>query len=286
MGTSWKDPAIAVHLVCSLVTATASVGAATVTAGGTSTYIVVNPPVLHCSPGWVLADDRCVPSTPICGSDSILVDHTCKPQTRTCGADSVRVSEGCLPKTKPKTMVPGDTVIGEDIAHRQATFRHYIVSEDYTWVLGSSSAVALDDTEVSEESFIHYLQSPGIQLQLEAATSGIIAVGTASKEGSQSTEIQRAHGRAVRLNSWIRRVFPGSVDRYTLTVGQYRCMRTPRTSPEQRKIILIAILAKDDEVDVQQALRDALAKDSAFPELHCYTTFELESHATAPERRE
>jgi hypothetical protein len=175
----------------------------------------------------------------------------------------------------------GPVVRGVDRGNKPASFRHYIVTDAYNWVFGSSSEVALSGSPRTE-AFLAYLQTEGIQRQLRAAAEGIIAVGTASEEGNIGTEVQRAGQRANTLIAWVRGAYPGQVDLYTLTLGQYRCPDRQRSSDLHRRIILIASLEKDPETNVAEALKDALAKDPAFPDMNCYSNFGLDAHSTAP----
>jgi hypothetical protein len=181
-------------------------------------------------------------------------------------------------------MQSGTSLTGKDPSGRAAVFRHYITSQEFNWELRSSSNVQLNGAGGVEE-FLRYLRSDGVQAQLREGSDGLIAVGTASEEGAEARETERARARANALVSWIHQTFPERVDLYALTLGQHDgCARARRAPHMQRRVMLIAVLEKAagmSAADVEHALKNALRGDPAFPDLHCYSRFELTPHSIA-----
>ena len=118
-------------------------------------------------------------------------------------------------------------------------------------------------------------------------TFGIISVGTASCEGAKSSENKRAEKRAVTLDQWLNQAFRKyddlkNTERYTLNLGQYKrkCLsKTEKTKQQtalQGRVIIIGITYRDKDVNLSQALRDAIIKrpDLSF-DIKKYSSFDL-----------
>ncbi len=152
------------------------------------------------------------------------------------------------------------SVRGEDSEGKAAEFRIYILSNEYNWKILETTQVEQGGRPVDLSKV---LEARGVRRVMETAID-IIAAGTASFEGSKLREETRAGDRADQLVSWVRQSVaflndpPGI---YRLNLGKFMkggSYTSPRATAYQRKVILVAVLEKDEGVALDKALWDAL----------------------------
>jgi hypothetical protein len=138
---------------------------------------------------------------------------------------------------------------GYDSSHRRLPFTIYVLSQDFTWKLESTSELQGSDS----------LVGPDLAAAVNRAYD-VFCVGTASFEGGVRREEARAWQRAETLAGWVRPVIadPDRTRVYTLNAGQYVGPEAVE-SPSQRKAILIATGAHETGVNLGEALRAGMA---------------------------
>ena len=174
-------------------------------------------------------------------------------------------------------------VKGVDENDNKGEFKFIILSEKYNWDYESDDQIELK----GEGANISQLLSGEDMILNFGETFGIISVGTASCEGAKSSENKRAEKRAVTLDQWLNQAFRKyddlkNTERYTLNLGQYKrkCLsKTEKTKQQtalQRRVIIISITDRDKDVNLSQALRDAIIKrpDLSF-DIKKYSSFDL-----------
>lgn len=166
---------------------------------------------------------------------------------------------------------------GADAAGRTASFELLLLSRAITWVRGSTSEIARNGEELSEEQVVAEVIGADVKGRL-AASLEIIAAGAASAEGDVDTETERAGERAVTTARWVRQAAPDKPVS-TLNLGQYqaRCASDGGAADTgwQRPLLIIGVLRKDDTVRLDEALRDAMSGKTNLPSPSCYSLFEL-----------
>jgi hypothetical protein len=173
---------------------------------------------------------------------------------------------------------PGTTTDarGHDSNGKEASFKIFVFSRDFAWVYQSDREVEYQGTP---EDIGPHLRSLGLQQNFRNAKA-LIAVGAASQEGTESVEKDRAQRRAERLQRWIKENVAGTQRLYTLSMGRFvgptiKSATAAQTAP-QRSIVIVAIVAEEENVIVVEALKSALAEEQAFPfELDRYSAFDL-----------
>ncbi|HTG35087.1 MAG TPA: hypothetical protein VLB76_19395 [Thermoanaerobaculia bacterium] len=177
-------------------------------------------------------------------------------------------------------------------------FRVVIFSEAYSWVYERDDRVQLNGQVLTGDDFVHRLESAkGLQEVLGKAHE-LVAVGTASCEGSEWTsEDDRAMNRAAELKAWIEdaRSWPDNVSRptrslHTLGLGRYWHDRTqgqacdpahPIDTSGQRKVILMAVLQHEAGTDLRSCIDQILHRDNQLrPLLSHYSRFDLDEAPT------
>jgi len=151
-------------------------------------------------------------------------------------------------------------ITGVDESGRSATYRIVLLSGEYYWKQGSTTAVVNSDG--NEVALEQKLAGNGIASLLNRS-SDLVAIGTASCVGGIAEEETRALDRARNLIAWLRQVpLSQSVEgMFLVNLGQYDepCGYGPREQ-EQRMVIIVGVADKQPGVDVRQSFRDALER--------------------------
>jgi hypothetical protein len=164
---------------------------------------------------------------------------------------------------------------------KRATFKVVVFSEAYNWQIKSVKDLEINGEKKSDDEFLRILSSEGYR-QIMGDAQEIVVAGTASCEGDQWwDEESRALKRSLKLRelversrSWQGRDRP-TRSIHTLNLGRYQadadCGRPqvcqgsrPDETWNQRKIILMAILERDADLDKEQianCIRESVRKD-------------------------
>lgn len=152
----------------------------------------------------------------------------------------------------------------EDAQGKRASFRILLFSDEFRWRM--SSHVALENRDTAPD-FTNEMRAV-----LENAEE-IICVGESSEEVSMAVpptraraeEERRAARRADQIALWIRQAISKPIPIRKLNVGQH--MPTPSTkkgdTSDQRRMVIVLVLDRDESVNLDQALRNAMAQESA-----------------------
>jgi hypothetical protein len=156
---------------------------------------------------------------------------------------------------------------GADAAGRTADFRLYVLSDAYTWSLGSSSRIEDAGTPVDLPALIG---SPEFSARF-CASKAVFSLGTASFGGARSTNHRLAGERASTISDGLgarRTACPaGRIPLlFAVNMGQYARPSSAGDagSAAQRRVIIVA--AEDIAIDInlEQALRAGLAAQDVF----------------------
>ena len=205
-------------------------------------------------------------------------------------------------KTHADVYAPTCTISG-----RKVEFRVVVFSDVYSWVFGETDRVKINGRVLDEGKFRDRLQSPALQ-KIMADPSKVIVVGTASCEGSEDSEEERAADRAWTLKQWVEEERPwgkGNSEKQTgiphaLSLGHWRderdshCKGSSSDSEEtwyQRRVILMAVRMKDGpplaNADFQSCVKQGLKDDPELEKLDQllnhysrYSRFELDKKWT------
>ena len=181
-------------------------------------------------------------------------------------------------KWSPSTVV--FPIAGVDANGRQAAFEIVVLTKDYSWVHGSSDELALRGARLAEADIDLEVFRPEIRDGLQRSIE-LIAVGVASQEGAIGTETARAGKRSRTAARWIATVSPESKKIWLLNLGQYQTACATEAVADtswQRPFVMIGIVRMDDDVDLGEALTDAMSGKSNLPAPKCYSRFELDRY--------
>jgi hypothetical protein len=148
----------------------------------------------------------------------------------------------------------------KDDAGRRASFRIMLFSDEFRWRINSYDAI--------EQGGNRPQFTPEMKAVLNSATE-IICVGASSEEIPPGTsfaqgrlqEERRAGRRAERTAVWVREALNRPIPVRKLNVGHHAPTGTDDTS-DQRRMVIILVLDHDDEANIDQSLRSAMAGES------------------------
>jgi hypothetical protein len=168
-------------------------------------------------------------------------------------------------------------VEGKDAQGRNAAFDFIILTEDYTWVKGSTNQVEGRTGIVPDAETAQRVINPQIRDAL-SSSSDLIAVGLASLEGDQAAEEERANQRSQTVTRWMETIATPDKGIWRLNLGQYN--KTCKTQEDvntsfQRPLILIGVRSKEQGANLQEALADAISGKKNLPSRDCYSRFDL-----------
>lgn len=163
---------------------------------------------------------------------------------------------------------------GHDSTGNTAIFDVIALSKEYNWIYERSDSVELNGIS---KDIVPHLLSGGLQQRFRES-QGVIAVGAASEEGPEFRETDRAAERARQLTVWLREAVKSPAPIYSLNLGQFTgaTLGDPEVTRLQRRVVILSIIRHDPEVDISEALWNALSRSSSFPmKLDEYTRFDL-----------
>ncbi len=168
-------------------------------------------------------------------------------------------------------------VEGFDKQNRRGLFDIVVLKKQFLWVRSSYNQLERDGVVIPLATVAETIFDRDMQYALESA-SDIIAVGTASQEGAVKVEIARANRRARETAKLIKSTLENKVPIWVLNLGQYRdpCEDCEAIETNwQRPFIVIAVVRKDENLNLKEALRDAMRGRSKLPSTQRYSDFKF-----------
>jgi hypothetical protein len=169
------------------------------------------------------------------------------------------------------------TIEGKDKAGRRGVFDVVVLNKSFLWVRGSSDELEKDGKTIARADLSAAVLDEEVRAALLDAKE-VIAVGTASQEGSAAEEQARAERRARTAAQLVGGAVTANVPVWTLNLGQYRdpCedCETGGTS-WQRPFIVIAVKSLEPDANMGEALADAMTGKERLPSPQSYSGFAL-----------
>ena len=161
----------------------------------------------------------------------------------------------------PKEVVH-DVIVrnARDEAGHRASFRVLLFTDEFRWRLSSADALE----QLQEPNF-----TPEMKNVLNQAKE-VIAVGASSEEivqglsvdAARKREEARAGRRAERIALWVRQALSNPIPVRKLNVGHHIATKGFTETSDQRRVVIILVLERDADTNVDQALRAAMALES------------------------
>jgi hypothetical protein len=159
--------------------------------------------------------------------------------------------------------VASDVIVrnARDQQGRRASFRVLLFTDEFRWRLSSYESL---ESSLQPPTF-----TPEMKSVLDRAKE-IIVVGASSEEivpglsldAGRKREEDRAARRAGRIALWVRQALSNPVPVRKLNVGHHMPTRTKDDTSDQRRVVIILVLDREDGTNVDEALRAAMALES------------------------
>ena len=148
-----------------------------------------------------------------------------------------------------------------DAKGRRASFRIMLLTDDFRWRLSSTSAV--ERAEGMEFS-------PQMKAALNDAKE-IICVGASSEELPSGVtgnlgrvaEERRAARRAEQIAKWVKTAIGRDIPVRKLNVGYHAPTGELLDTSDQRRVVIILVLEREESTNIDQALRAAMTAEAA-----------------------
>ena len=148
----------------------------------------------------------------------------------------------------------------KDDEGRKATFRILLFSDEFRWRINSYDSLEQGG------------KRPQFTTEMKAvlnSASEIIAVGASSEElppgasfpQGRAQEERRAARRAEKIAVWVREALNRPIPVRKLNVGHHAPTGSDDTS-DQRRMVIILVLEHDDDTNIDQSLKSAMAGES------------------------
>ena len=165
---------------------------------------------------------------------------------------------------------------GYDKQNRYAKFLFVALSDRFSWAKGETNVLILDGKRLNEDEVKKTIFND--LSKLITVSGGLIAIGTSSQEGTRIKEEERALLRSEQLASWLKTGINSNKGLYRLSLGQYikqsADFKRVKTN-YQRPAVIVCILDWDINVDMLQALTNAMLKQRDLPNPENYSTLKF-----------
>ena len=148
-----------------------------------------------------------------------------------------------------------------DDAGRRATFRLMLFTDEFRWKLSSTASL--------ENGLVEPEFTDAMKAVLDNAKE-IICVGASSQElpagvpleQARAAEERRAARRAEQTAVWVRKALTRPIPIRKLNVGHHAPTARVSDTSDQRRMVIILVLERDDQTNLDQALRAAMERES------------------------
>ena len=159
--------------------------------------------------------------------------------------------------------VSNDVIVrnAKDEQGRRASFRVLLFTDEFRWRMSSYESL---ESRLAVPSF-----TPEMKAVLDKARE-IIVVGASSEEivpglsldAGRKREEVRAGKRAERIAVWVRQSLSKPIPVRKLNVGHHMPTEKSNDTSDQRRVVIILVLEREEGTNVDQALRSAMALES------------------------
>ena len=166
-----------------------------------------------------------------------------------------------LPPTPPE--VSRDVLVTnvEDGMGRRASFRILLFTDEFRWRLNSYDALDADPERPKFTQEMKTVLNDAREIICVGASSEEVPAGVSFADG-RAHEEKRAARRAERIAMWVREVLSKPIPVRKLNVGHHSPTGRPNDTSDQRRVVIILVLDYDEDTNLDQALRAAMARES------------------------
>jgi hypothetical protein len=159
--------------------------------------------------------------------------------------------------------VASDLIVrnAKDEQGRRASFRVLLFTDEFRWRMSSYESL---ESRLEEPAFTREMKAvldKAREIIVVGASSEEIVPGVSLEVGRKREEV-RAGKRAERIAMWVRQALSKPVPVRKLNVGHHMPTGKASDTSDQRRVVIIIVLAREDGTNVDEALRSAMALES------------------------
>ena len=176
-------------------------------------------------------------------------------------AGELRAAMRVVPPKPPEVM--RDVVVRNvtDLMGRRASFRILLFSDEFRWRLNSAEVLQNGPTRPDFTAEMKAVLNDAQEIICVGASSEEIPKGVSFEQG-RAEEERRAARRAERIALWVRSVVSRPIPIRKLNIGHHQTTGRPQDTSDQRRVVIILVLDRDDSTNVDEALRSAMMRES------------------------
>jgi hypothetical protein len=166
-----------------------------------------------------------------------------------------------VPPTPPE--ISHDLIIrnAKDALGLNTSFRILLFTDEFRWRLNSFDALEKEGARPQFTDAMVSVLNSAKEIICVGASSEEIPAGTSLTAGRELEE-KRAARRAEKIAVWVREVLGRPIPVRKLNVGHHTPTGADDTS-EQRRVVIILVLDHDEDANIDQSLRTAMAGEAA-----------------------
>jgi hypothetical protein len=149
----------------------------------------------------------------------------------------------------------------KDDEGRKASFRIMLFSDEFRWRINSFDQLEQGGRRPQFTPEMKAVLNSAKEIITVGASSEEIPTGVGFPEGREREE-RRAARRAEKISVWVREAINRPIPVRKLNVGHHVSTSGTDDTSEQRRVVIILVLDQDENVNIDQALRAAMAGES------------------------
>lgn len=159
--------------------------------------------------------------------------------------------------------VASDVIVrnAKDERGRRASFRLLLFTDEFKWRMSSYEAVESSNEVPTFTTEMTTVLDRAEEIIVVGASSEEIVPGVSVEIGRRLEE-RRAAKRAERIAMWVRQSLKRPVPIRKLNVGHHMFTGRDADTSDQRRVVIILVLERENGTNVDEALRAAMALES------------------------
>jgi hypothetical protein len=148
----------------------------------------------------------------------------------------------------------------KDDEGRRASFRILLFTDEFRWRINSYDSLEQGGKRPQFTTEMKAVLNSASEIIAVGASSEEVPPGTSFPQG-RAQEERRAARRAERIAVWVREALNRPIPVRKLNVGHHAPTGSDDTS-DQRRMVIILVLDQDDNTNIDQSLKSAMAGES------------------------
>jgi hypothetical protein len=167
-----------------------------------------------------------------------------------------------VPPKPPEVM--RDVIVrnAKDLAGWGVSFRILLFTDEFRWRINSHEALDGEATQPAFTAEMKAVLNDAREIICVGASSEELAAGV-SPDARRAEEERRAGRRAEQIALWVRAATSRPIPVRKLNIGHHAPTGQTQNTSDQRRVVIILVLDRDERANIDQALREAMTRESA-----------------------